>query len=86
MSTQKLTLFQDPSLKRCFGVDLLIKDCTWSYLSSLRTTKQPYEPLPRLVDLLQYLTSGPEAEKIWILLDIKVRKALPQTTIRVFTN
>ncbi|KAM0483583.1 hypothetical protein ACHAPX_002074 [Trichoderma viride] len=67
-----VVLSHDPSLKRCFGVDLLIKDCTWSYLSSLRTTKQPYEPLPRLVDLLQYLTSGPETEKIWVLLDIKI--------------
>ncbi|KAL6906891.1 PLC-like phosphodiesterase [Trichoderma evansii] len=67
-----VVLSHDPSLKRCFGVDLLIKDCTWSYLSSLRTTKQPHEPLPRLVDLLEYLVSGPETEKIWVLLDIKI--------------
>ncbi|UKZ46511.1 hypothetical protein TrVGV298_000716 [Trichoderma virens] len=66
-----VVLSHDPSLKRCFGVDLLIKDCTWSYLSSLRTLKQPHEPLPRLVDLLEYLVSGPETENIWVLLDIK---------------
>lgn len=67
-----VVLSHDPSLKRCFGVDLLIKDCTWSYLSSLRTVKEPHEPLPRLVDLLEYLVSGPETEKIWVLLDIKI--------------
>ncbi|KAH0532774.1 hypothetical protein TsFJ059_001418 [Trichoderma semiorbis] len=67
-----VVLSHDPSLKRCFGVDLLIKDCTWSYLSSLRTLKEPHEPLPRLVDLLEYLVSGPETEKIWVLLDIKI--------------
>ncbi|KAM0255148.1 hypothetical protein ACHAQJ_006071 [Trichoderma viride] len=67
-----VVLSHDPSLKRCFGVDLLIKDCTWSYLSSLRTVKEPHEPLPRLVDLLEYLVSGPETENIWVLLDIKI--------------
>lgn len=67
-----VVLSHDPSLKRCFGVDLLIKDCTWSYLSSLRTLKEPHEPLPRLVDLLEYLVSGPETERIWVLLDIKI--------------
>ncbi|KAK1253650.1 hypothetical protein MKX07_001727 [Trichoderma sp. CBMAI-0711] len=67
-----VVLSHDPSLKRCFGVDLLIKDCTWSYLSSLRTLQEPHEALPRLVDLLEYLVSGPETENIWILLDIKI--------------
>ncbi|PNP53108.1 hypothetical protein THARTR1_06318 [Trichoderma harzianum] len=67
-----VVLSHDPSLKRCFGVNLLIKDCTWSYLSSLRTVKEPHEPLPRLVDLLEYLVSGPETDKIWVLLDIKI--------------
>ncbi|PTB69795.1 PLC-like phosphodiesterase [Trichoderma citrinoviride] len=67
-----VVLSHDPSLKRCFGVDLLIKDCTWSYLSSLRTLKEPHEALPRLVDLLEYLVSGPETDKIWVLLDIKI--------------
>ncbi|KAL7936909.1 PLC-like phosphodiesterase [Trichoderma chlorosporum] len=67
-----VVLSHDPSLKRCFGVNLLIKDCTWSYLASLRTVKEPHEPLPRLVDLLEYLVSGPETEKIWVLLDIKI--------------
>ncbi|TFB04392.1 hypothetical protein CCMA1212_003673 [Trichoderma ghanense] len=67
-----VVLSHDPSLKRCFGVDLLIKDCTWSYLSSLRTLQGPHEALPRLVDLLEYLVSGPETDKIWVLLDIKI--------------
>ncbi|PTB78244.1 PLC-like phosphodiesterase [Trichoderma longibrachiatum ATCC 18648] len=67
-----VVLSHDPSLKRCFGVDLLIKDCTWSYLSSLRTLQEPHEALPRLVDLLEYLVSGPETENIWVLLDIKI--------------
>ncbi|KAH6604654.1 glycerophosphoryl diester phosphodiesterase [Trichoderma cornu-damae] len=64
-----VVLSHDPSLRRCFGVNLLIKDCTWSYLSSLRTVEEPHEPLARLGDLLEYLVSGPETEKIWALLD-----------------
>lgn len=46
-------------------------DCDWEYLSTLRTLEKPYDSMPRLSDLLQYLAS-PELEDIWILLDIKV--------------
>lgn len=64
-------LQKDPSLKRCFGEDKNIIDCDWPYISTLRTVQAPHEAMPRLRDLLEYLTT-PGLEDIWILLDIKV--------------
>jgi phosphatidylglycerol phospholipase C len=61
----------DPSLKRCFGVDARIAECSWEYLSTLRTVAEPHEPMPRLRDFLEWLTQ-PELEKIWVVLDIKL--------------
>ena len=46
-------------------------DCDWSYLSTLRTTREPRQPMPRLIDLLEYMAQ-PDVEHIWVLLDIKV--------------
>ncbi|KAK8049411.1 PLC-like phosphodiesterase, partial [Apiospora phragmitis] len=65
-----VVLSHDGTLKRCFGEDRKVADCDWSYLSTLRTTRKPHEPMPRLVDLLEYLVQ-PGQENIWILLDIK---------------
>ncbi|KAK5412867.1 hypothetical protein LTR20_006425 [Exophiala xenobiotica] len=48
-----------------------IVDCDWDYLSGLRTIQEPHEPMPRLVDLLQYIAQ-PGLEHIWLLLDIKM--------------
>ena len=62
---------QDATAKRCYGVDRKIKDCGWDFLSSLRTLKEPHEPMPRLSELLEWLAE-PENHKIWIILDIKV--------------
>ncbi|KAK2753476.1 hypothetical protein FQN54_007866 [Arachnomyces sp. PD_36] len=61
----------DPSLKRCYGEKTRIIEHDWEYLSTLRTVKAPHEPMPRLTDLLRYM-SEPEQEDIWVLLDIKV--------------
>lgn len=69
------TLLKDSSLKRCFGEDKKVIDCDWSYISTLRTAQAPHEPMPRLKDLLEYLTT-PGLEDIWILLDIKVATPL----------
>ncbi|KAH6683033.1 putative glycerophosphoryl diester phosphodiesterase [Halenospora varia] len=66
-----VVLSHDATLKRCFGKDEKIIDCDWSYLKTLRTLKEPHEPMPRLKDLLEYLAS-PGLEDIWVLLDIKV--------------
>ncbi|RMZ76289.1 hypothetical protein DV737_g4913, partial [Chaetothyriales sp. CBS 132003] len=66
-----VVLSHDADLKRCFGQKEKIIDSDWSYLSTLRTLKVPHEPLPRLSDLLTYL-SKPELSDIWILLDIKI--------------
>jgi len=67
-----VVLSHDPDLKRCFGIDdTKIVSCDWSYLSTLRTVKSPHEPMPRLADLLEYL-SHPERDHIWVLLDIKL--------------
>jgi len=65
---------QDINLKRCFGDEKKIIDCDWDYLKTLRTLKSPHQAMPRLKDLLEYLTT-PGLEDIWILLDIKVREA-----------
>ncbi|KAK3327529.1 PLC-like phosphodiesterase [Cercophora scortea] len=61
---------QDASLKRCFGVDKTVAECDWSYLSSLKTLREPQQGMPRLLDLLMYL-GQPAQEHIWLLLDIK---------------
>ncbi|RGP59377.1 glycerophosphoryl diester phosphodiesterase [Fusarium longipes] len=61
----------DPSLKRCFGVDARIAECSWEYLSTLRTVADPHEPMPRLKDFLELLTE-PGLETIWAVLDIKL--------------
>ncbi|KAJ9156681.1 PLC-like phosphodiesterase [Pleurostoma richardsiae] len=65
-----VVISHDATLKRCFGEKTLIKDCDWSYLSTLRTLRAPHESMPRLVDLLEYLAQ-PGLEDIWVLLDIK---------------
>jgi hypothetical protein len=66
---------QDPSLTRCYGVDKKIIDCDWDYLSTLKSIAPPHDRMPRLQDLLEYI-AAPELERIWILLDIKVRTLL----------
>ncbi|MCJ1390577.1 hypothetical protein MMC18_003437 [Xylographa bjoerkii] len=66
-----VVLSHDGTLKRCFDKDAKIIDCSWEYISSLRTLKEPRESMPRLIDILEYLTS-PGLEYIWLLLDIKV--------------
>ncbi|KAH7356898.1 putative glycerophosphoryl diester phosphodiesterase [Rhexocercosporidium sp. MPI-PUGE-AT-0058] len=66
-----VVLSHDATLKRCFGLDEKIANCDWSYLQTLRTTRKPHQPIPRLVDLLKYLTK-PGLEDIWVLLDIKL--------------
>jgi hypothetical protein len=62
---------QDSNLKRCFGREEKIIDCDWEFLSTLRTLREPHQPMPRLRDLLGYLAT-PGLEDIWLLLDIKV--------------
>jgi phosphatidylglycerol phospholipase C len=64
-------IHQDATLKRCFGKEGKIIDCDWSDIESLRTLQEPHESMPRLKDLLKYL-SKPGLEDIWVLLDIKV--------------
>lgn len=66
---------QDPTLNRCFGVEKKIIDCDWEYIKTLRSTREPAQPMPRLKDLLEYLAS-PGLEEIWLLLDIKLDNAI----------
>jgi glycerophosphoryl diester phosphodiesterase len=66
-----VVLSHDKDLKRCFGRQEKIIDCDYEFLSTVRTLKEPHEPMPRLVDLLEYLAQ-PGLEDIWVLLDIKV--------------
>jgi hypothetical protein len=64
-------LIQDPTLERCFGLPDKIIDCNWEHLSTIRTLREPHEPMPKLQDVLEYLAK-PGLEQIWLLLDIKV--------------
>ncbi|KIW41555.1 uncharacterized protein PV06_07103 [Exophiala oligosperma] len=66
-----VVLSHDPDLKRCFGQKEKIIDCDWDYLSNLRTIQEPHEPMPRLVDLLEYVAQ-PGLEHVWLLFDIKI--------------
>ncbi|OAL48962.1 tubulin nucleotide-binding domain-like protein [Pyrenochaeta sp. DS3sAY3a] len=66
-----VVLSHDKDLKRCFGREEKIIDCDYEFLSKVRTLKAPHEPMPRLVDLLEYLAQ-PGLEDIWVLLDIKL--------------
>jgi glycerophosphoryl diester phosphodiesterase len=66
-----VVLSHDKDLKRCFGRAEKIIDCDWEFLSGIRTLKEPHEPMPRLLDLLEYLAQ-PGLEDVWLLLDIKV--------------
>ncbi|KAH8699812.1 PLC-like phosphodiesterase [Ilyonectria robusta] len=61
----------DPSLKRCYGVDKKIANCDWEFLQTLRTVREPKEPLPRFKELLEWLAT-PGLQKIWVVLDIKI--------------
>ncbi|KAK3045571.1 hypothetical protein LTR09_012855 [Extremus antarcticus] len=86
-----VVLSHDPSLKRCFGVDRKIKECTWEEISAMRTVrggqgdkakaragvKTDGEAMPRLRDLLEYLAQ-PGLEEIWLLLDIKLSNSAEQ--------
>ncbi|KAI1850735.1 hypothetical protein JX265_004446 [Neoarthrinium moseri] len=65
-----VVLSHDPTLKRCFGIDAKVADYDWDYLSTLRTLRKPNLPMPRLIDLLEYLAQ-PQQEHVWLLLDVK---------------
>jgi len=66
-----VVLSHDANLKRCFGVDKMIKDCEWEDLRALRTVRKPSEGMPRLKDLLVWLNESAR-DDIWIVLDIKI--------------
>ncbi|KKZ63258.1 hypothetical protein EMCG_02378 [[Emmonsia] crescens] len=80
----EIVLSHDATLQRCFGVKKRIIDCDWQYISSLRTTREPFEPMPRLVDLLRYI-STPERKHVWLLLDIKLDNH-PETIMRAIAD
>lgn len=66
-----VVLSHDATLKRCFGRPEKLLDVDWSFVSTLLTTEEPRQRMPRLLDLLEYL-AAPEREDIWLILDIKV--------------
>jgi glycerophosphoryl diester phosphodiesterase len=76
-----VVLSHDPGLKRCFGVDRKIKDCSWEEVRECRTVgngdgKGKGEPMPRLKDILEYLAQS-GLEDIWLMLDIKLSNDAP---------
>jgi phosphatidylglycerol phospholipase C len=67
-----VVLCHDETLQRCYGNKAKVRDLDWSEISQLKTLREPHQPMPRLVDLLEYLDQ-PGQEDIWLMLDIKVR-------------
>ncbi|KAI1133463.1 PLC-like phosphodiesterase [Nemania abortiva] len=65
-----VVLCHDETLQRCYGNKAKVCDLDWSEISQLRTLREPRQPMPRLVDLLEYL-NRPGLEDIWLMLDIK---------------
>lgn len=58
-----LSLFGYPSKK--------IADLSWVELQEMRTIAAPHEPMPKLLDVLEFLLK-PGLEGIWVLLEVKV--------------
>lgn len=72
-----VVLSHDGTLKRCFGIeDKKINECDWDYLKTLETVREPRQRMPRLEDLLGLLAEEGRGGG-WVLLDIKVRIAVP---------
>ncbi|KAI3322555.1 PLC-like phosphodiesterase [Xylariaceae sp. AK1471] len=65
-----VVLCHDETLQRCYGNKAKVRDLDWSEISQLRTLREPRQPMPRLVDLLEYLDQ-PGLEDTWLMLDIK---------------
>ncbi|KAI0479571.1 PLC-like phosphodiesterase [Xylaria cf. heliscus] len=65
-----VVLCHDETLQRCYGNKARVRDLDWSEISQLRTLREPRQPMPRLIDLLEYLDQ-PGLEDIWLMLDIK---------------
>ncbi|KAI1113925.1 PLC-like phosphodiesterase [Nemania sp. NC0429] len=65
-----IVLCHDETLERCYGNKSKVRDLDWSEISQLRTLREPHEPMPRLIDLLEYLDQ-PKLEDVWLMLDIK---------------
>ena len=69
-----VVLAHDPSLRRTFGENALVRDRDWAHLATLHTLRAPGESMARLVDLLDFLNDADErADRIWVMLDVKVR-------------
>ncbi|KAF3762881.1 PLC-like phosphodiesterase [Cryphonectria parasitica EP155] len=66
-----VVISHDKDLKRCYGEEGLVRDRDWAYLQTLRTLREPRQPMPRLSELLAYLAE-PGNEAVWLLLDIKI--------------
>ncbi|KAI1425678.1 PLC-like phosphodiesterase [Xylaria sp. FL1777] len=65
-----VVLCHDETLQRCYGNKAKVRDLDWSDISKLRTLREPRQPMPRLIDLLEYV-GQPGLENIWLMLDIK---------------
>lgn len=64
-------IWQDQSLKRCFGVNKNVSRCDWEYLQTVTMVQEPHERVPKLTDLLEFLAQA-ENEHLWAFLDVKV--------------
>ncbi|KAI0540643.1 PLC-like phosphodiesterase [Xylaria digitata] len=78
-----VVLCHDETLQRCYGNKAKVRDLDWSEISQLRTLREPHQPMPRLIDLLEYLDL-PGLEDIWLMLDIKVFLSQPCNSLELF--
>ncbi|KAI1362678.1 PLC-like phosphodiesterase [Xylaria arbuscula] len=65
-----VVLCHDETLQRCYGNKARVRDLSWAEISRLRTLREPRQPMPRLIDLLEYLNQ-PGLEQTQLMLDIK---------------
>ncbi|KAJ5718855.1 uncharacterized protein N7483_009937 [Penicillium malachiteum] len=79
-----VVLSHDKTLQRCYGLKKKVIDCDWEELKTLRTLMAPHVPMPRLVDVLEYLRQ-PGREHIWVLLDIKLDND-PETIMKTIAE
>lgn len=79
-----VVISHDATLKRCYGRPEKIIDCTWDEIKNYQTIAEPHQTMPRLLDVLSFLTK-PGQENIWLFLDIKIDNN-PDDIMRLIAN
>ncbi|KAK9480862.1 PLC-like phosphodiesterase [Lipomyces japonicus] len=68
----EVVISHDPTGKRVFGSDGLIKERTYKHdLEHLTSIKEPYGNMPLLKDLLKLFVENPNFAGKWLIIDVK---------------